>query len=84
MQLLLKVLQKFLHILLTLRSRDIAVLIIIFTSISSWIIGIQMRRKIRRDLGRKATEEDLTSIDTWIKVDEVEHPEEGNHPLKPD
>jgi len=81
---LLKILQKLLHILLTLRWRDIAVLIIIFTSISSWIIGIQMRRKIRRDLGRKATEEDLTSIDTWMKVDEVEHADEGDHPLKPD
>ena len=84
MQLLLKILQKFLHILLTLRWRDIVVLILIFTSISSWIIGIQMRRKIRRDLGRKATEEDLTSIDTWMKVEEVERPDEGNHPVKAD
>jgi len=83
-QLLLKILQKFLHILLNLRWRDIAVLIVIFTSISSWIIGIQMRRKIRRDLGRKATEEDLTSIDTWMKVEEVERPDEGNHPVKAD
>jgi hypothetical protein len=31
-----------------------------------------MRRKIRRNLGRKATDEDLTSIDTWMKVDKVE------------
>jgi hypothetical protein len=31
-----------------------------------------MRRKIKRALGRKATEADLASIDTWIKVDEVE------------
>jgi hypothetical protein len=81
---LLQVLQKLLHILLTSRWRDIVVLILIFTSISSWIIGVQMRRKIRRDLGRKATEEDLTSIDAWMKVDEVEHPDEGNHPLKRD
>jgi hypothetical protein len=42
------------------------------TTVSAWIAGIQMRRKIKRDLGRKATDADLTSIDTWMKVDEVE------------
>ena len=31
-----------------------------------------MRLKIRKDLGRKATKADFTSIDTWMKVDEVE------------
>jgi hypothetical protein len=43
-----------------------------------------MRRKIRMDLGRKATKEDLTSIETWMKVDEVENPDEGKNPLKQD
>ena len=69
---LMRLLLKILHALLTLSPRDIAVLMIIFTSVTSWIIGIQMRRKIRKNLGRKATEENLTSIDTWMKVDKVE------------
>jgi hypothetical protein len=43
-----------------------------------------MRLKIKRDLGRKATEADLTSIDTWIKVDEAEQQKKGNNPLKLD
>jgi len=33
-----------------------------------WVAGIQMRQKIRKQLGRKATYADLTSIDTWMKV----------------
>jgi hypothetical protein len=39
-----------------------------------------MRLKIKKDLGRKATQADLTSIDTWMKVDEVE---QGKEPDKP-
>jgi hypothetical protein len=46
--------------------------IFLVTVISSWIIGIQMRGKIKRDLGRRANKRDLTSIETWMKVDEVE------------
>ena len=45
----------------------------IVQTVCAWIEGIRMRLKIKRDLGRKATEADLTSIATWIKVDEVEH-----------
>ena len=67
-QLLLKLLQ----FLVALTPREIAVLVIIGTTISAWITALQMRRKIRRDLGRKAGDADLTSIDTWMKVDEVE------------
>jgi hypothetical protein len=57
--------------------------IVVFTLVSAWIIGIQMRKKIRRDLGRKATEQDLTSIDTWMKVDEVEEQNRRNNQRKP-
>lgn len=38
--------------------------------ISAWILRLRMRRKIRRVLGRKATDADLASIKTWIAVDE--------------
>jgi len=67
-----RLLLKLLQFIVTLTPREIAVLIIFATTVSAWITGIQMRRKIRRDLGRKATDADLTSIDTWMKVDEVE------------
>lgn len=50
-------------------------------AISTWIVGVQMKRKIRKDLGRKATDADLSSIDTWMKVDEVEEKKESTKPL---
>jgi hypothetical protein len=53
--------------------------VILFTTITSWIVGIRMRRRIKSDLGRKVHDGDLSSIDTWMKVDEVE---EKKHPGK--
>jgi len=54
----------------------VALVIAGVTTVSTWIIGIQMKRRIKRDLGRKATERDLTSIDTWMKVEEEEEKNE--------
>jgi hypothetical protein len=46
--------------------------VLVFTAVTSFIMGVEMRRKIRKDLGRKATDLDLAGIDTWIEVDEAE------------
>ena len=64
--------------------RDTEGVLIIISVVSAWITGIRMRRKIRKDLGRKATEADLTSIDTWMKVDEIEEQEKRGRPLDPE
>jgi hypothetical protein len=40
--------------------------------LSSWIVTNRMRRRIKDDLGRTSLAEDPTSIETWMKVDEVE------------
>jgi hypothetical protein len=48
------------------------IMIAMLTVISGWILGVHMRRRIKKDLGAVAYEGDLTSIETWIKVDEVE------------
>jgi hypothetical protein len=59
----------------------------LFTMIASWIIGIRMRRRIKRDLGREVKEADLSSIDTWIRVDEVEEKKDPSRawvPQSPD
>jgi hypothetical protein len=62
--------------------RIIVLIILVGSSvISAWVVGLQMRRKIRKDLGRKATEADLSSIETWMKVDEVEERKEQTKPL---
>jgi hypothetical protein len=42
--------------------------------------GLRMRLKIKNDLGRKATQADLTSIDTWMKVQEVEQQKDLDKP----
>jgi hypothetical protein len=62
----------------------IALIIAGVTAISAWIIGIQMKRRIKKDLGRKATESDLTSIDTWMKVEEEEEKNDRDKLLKPE
>ena len=59
----------------------IALIIAGVMAISTWIVGVQMKRKIRKDLGRKATDADLSSIETWMKVDEVEEKKESTKPL---
>jgi hypothetical protein len=41
-------------------------------SLSTWLDSIRLRRRIERDLGRKATEGDLTSINTWMEALEAE------------
>jgi len=47
-------------------------LVILIIGISSWVVGKRMRRRIKNDLGKTADEGDLTSLETWMKVDEVE------------
>lgn len=59
---------------------EIAIGSVIVQTIWAWIEGLRMRLKINRDLGRKATEADLTSIDTWMKVDEVEQRKDIDKP----
>jgi hypothetical protein len=59
-------------------------LIVIVSVVSTWVVGVRMRRRIKRDLGRKATETDLTSLDTWMEVDEEEQRNGQNGPIKPD
>lgn len=49
----------------------------IFIAVSSWVFATRMRRRIKDDLGKAADAGDLTSVETWMKVDEVE---EKKHP----
>jgi hypothetical protein len=61
----------------------IALAVAIINTVWASVEGIRMRLKIKRDLGRKATDTDLTSIDTWMKVEESERQGERNGPVKP-
>jgi hypothetical protein len=51
---------------------------VIVLGISGWIVANRMRRRIKKDTGKTVEGADLTSISTWMKVDEVErtkHPD---------
>lgn len=41
-------------------------------AISAWRVAKRMRQRIQEDTGKQVSEGDLTSIETWMKVDEVE------------
>ncbi len=48
------------------------IVFMIGSSISAWITAIKMKRKIRRTLGRSASDAELTSLNTWMQVEEKE------------
>ncbi len=50
-------------------------IVIIVTTLSAWITAVRMRRRMRRALGRNVTGAELTSLNTWMAVDEAEHRE---------
>ena len=59
---------------------EIGLFFIIVNAVWAWITGIRMRLKIEKDLGRKATDADLSSIDTWMKVEDAESQDKRNRP----
>ena len=42
------------------------------SAISDWIGSLRMRLRIRKALGRSVSSSELTSINTWIAVEEAE------------
>ena len=46
--------------------------VIVVTTVSAWITTIRMRRRMKRALGKTAKGAELTSIRTWIEVEEAE------------
>lgn len=47
--------------------------VIVATVISSWFLGMRMRRRMRRALGADADSElELTSLNAWMKVEDAE------------
>lgn len=49
--------------------------VIIFTTVSAWIMGIRMKRRARRALGRDITTGELNSISLWMNVQDSEQRE---------
>lgn len=56
----------------------IALITILVTVIATWILGVRMRRRIRKALGREVTNEmELTSLQTWMAVENAEEKNRG-------
>jgi len=53
----------------------------IATAISAWMIGIKMRRRRKRSLGRDVSDGELTSITTWMRVEDEEERNRGGRLL---
>ena len=49
-----------------------AILVLIVTAVSSWVIAVRMRRRIRTALGKEVSELELTSTNTWMEVSDAE------------
>jgi hypothetical protein len=48
------------------------IVFLIGSTISAWIAAYKMKRKIRKTLGRSASDTELTSLNTWMQVEEKE------------
>ena len=45
----------------------------VVAAITTWIMGVRMRRRIRKALGIQVTNEmELTSLKTWLSVENIE------------
>ena len=52
--------------------------VIVVSTITSWILGVRMRRRIKKTLGiTPANEMELTSLKTWMNVENVEEKNRG-------
>ena len=61
----------------------IAILYAIATGIATWITTVVVRRRMRRALGTRVTDTELTSISTWMKAVENEQRTEQSRPINP-
>jgi hypothetical protein len=63
-----------------MRYNSLLALIIVgtVTAVSTWILGVRMRRRIKRALGKAVDNEvELTSLNTWMEVEDEEERSRG-------
>lgn len=52
-------------------------------TVSGWIVTLRAQRRMKKSLGRKATDLELASLKTWMRVEEAEQREEETRPIHP-
>lgn len=61
----------------------IAIAIMIVTGISAWLVTIRTQKRMKGSLGRKATDLEMVSLSTWMRVDEIERSNQQGEPKPP-
>ena len=56
---------------------------VIALTISGWIVTRQVQRRMKKSLGREASDLELASLKTWMKVEEREQQEKESSPIHP-
>jgi hypothetical protein len=56
---------------------------VIAVTVSAWIVTRQVQRRMRKSLGRSATDLELASLKTWMKVEEREQQEKESSAIHP-
>jgi len=59
--------------------KTLITLIVIFVSaVTSWVLGVRMRRRIKQTLGVDVKSDlELTSLNTWMRVENIEERNRG-------
>jgi hypothetical protein len=57
--------------------------IVIWTTITGWIVAVRMRRRMKKSLGRKPPNFEMVSFNTWMQVDETEKRNDEIKPIHP-
>jgi hypothetical protein len=55
----------------------------IVMTVSEWIVTLRARRRMKKSLGRKASDLELASLMTWMRVGEAEQRDKESSPIHP-
>ena len=56
---------------------------VIAVTVSAWIVTRQVRRRMQKSLGREASDLELASLKTWMRVEEAEQRDKESSPIHP-
>jgi hypothetical protein len=56
---------------------------VIALTVSGWIVTTRVQRRMKKSLGRSASDLELASLNTWMKVEEREQQEKESGPVHP-
>jgi hypothetical protein len=55
----------------------------IWITVSGWVVSLRARRRMKKSLGRRATDLELASLNTWMRVEEAEQRDKESGPIHP-